>query len=187
MGEQLELAQLGEPSAGAWLVVQNARTQVERAVAAKRALQLVKIPEADRPVPRFFLDLPWSVDNDEVIESILERMIVADDLYAATGEADVRKADKLVATHITVNDVRAMKSDVEDARWGAFLMLDVDTPTERHVPVSVGASEVCVAIWRAYCEGLIPVKGMFILLGNPTPGRNQPIGFRAFPPAPEVR
>jgi hypothetical protein len=175
-----EVVKIGEPSAGGWVALAAARTQVDRLAAVKRALQLVKIPEADLPIPRLMLDLPWSLDNDAVIDSILERLIMDEDLVHATNESEVLKAEDLLSFRVKINDVRAVKSDVSDARWGAYLMLDVDTPTGKHLPVSIGAAEVVVTVWRAYCEGRFPVTGMFVKLGNPTPGRNQPIGFRVF-------
>lgn len=172
---------LGLPDEGGYLAIVKAANGVERAIAVKRANELVKIPESDKAVPRFTLDLPWQTDSDAIIDSIVEQILGAESIEDATAEGGVINSQDMIGTHITLNDVRAMKSNVADARWGVYFLLDVDTPTAKSVAVATGAPEAMAAIWWCYVNGRFPVRGMFTELGNPTPGRNQPIGFRVFP------
>lgn len=166
------------PTDSAFAVFQQAATALDHHAAGEYAMELVKLPDMEQPIPRFFLDLPWSDDSDAVVHQILVNLAGAEDITAATSDAKLRKIEDICGRPVTVFDVRVRETDVPDAKWGAYLSLAVSVDNGPQEAISSGHAQVAVTLWRCYCEGRFPVSGVFRKLGSPTKGRNQPIGFQ---------
>ncbi len=155
-----------------------AQTPADKVVAGRFAMELLPIPGMINPVPRLFADFQWS-DDEEIIDQIVLGLLTADNLAEATQEKEKLPGPSDVAyVAVTVHDVRAKRSDVEDAKWGAYLMIDVELPSGERIQVSGGGPQLVATFWRCQVEGLFPVQGEFVKLGNEKVGRNQPDGFR---------
>lgn len=165
------------PGDGAWATLQKAQTQAERYAAGQYATEAIPVPEFDAPVPRFFFDLPWADDDEATVDTILANLAGAEDLEAATAGNELRKLDAIIGEPVEVFDIRARKSEVDEAKWGAYLTLALSVDGGPQEVISSGHGQVCVTMWRCFMEDRLPVRGVFKKLGTPTKGRNQPIGF----------
>lgn len=163
---------------GAYAALVAATDPVARYDAGTYAMELLPVPGFRFPVPRFFFDLPWAEDNDETVAQILVNLASAPDIEEATAKTELRKIEDICNQAVTVVDLRAAESDVEDARWGAFLQLAVRLEDGSMETFSSGHQQVCVTLWRCYCEGRLPVSGVFRKLGKAKTGRSQPVGFQ---------
>jgi hypothetical protein len=162
-------------------VLARATTPAAKRAAAKYALSEVQPESFKHPIPVLFLDFPWPSGDDDVVEDILLGLIESDDIAQASQGSEVLKADDLVGQTVTLLSVRARRSDLDDARWGAYLLLRAQLESGEVVPVATGAAQVIVTLWRMHVDGALPVTGQFVKLGQPVKGRNQPIGFRIEP------
>lgn len=163
---------------GAYAALVKAENATERYEAGQYAMELTDVPGFTHPVPRFFFDLPWADDDETTVESILVNLAAADDIEKATSQEKLRKLDDIIGQPVTILDIRAQQSDLEDAKWGAYIMLALSVDGGAQEAISTGHGQVCVTLWRCFCEGRLPVSGVFKKLGTPTKGRNQPIGFQ---------
>lgn len=161
----------------AWAMVKDANNATERFTAGQYAVEPIPVPEFDRPVPRFFFDLPWGDDDDATVAGILAQLASADDIDTATHPTELRKASELVGEPVTVLGMVARKSGVEDAAWGAYLACTVSVDGGEPEMLPIGSPQICVTLWRRWCEGRFPVSGQIVALGSKKPGRNQPLGF----------
>lgn len=167
----------------AWAAIQSAKTEQERYEAAQLALSSARFTRTGKEIPALALDLPWA-DDSSAVENILTQLILAPDIAEATGEqAELRKVRDILNQGVMVFDIRVRESDVEgDGSWGVYVSLEVSVGGAAREIVNTGARQVIVTMWRLYCEGALPVQGAFIELGNPTPGRSRPVGFRVETP-----
>lgn len=161
----------------AWAVVQAATTAVEKYDAGRFALTTARVTKSGKDIPAFMLDLPWAGDDTETVDNILIELIGAENIEEATGERELRKPKDIANRAVTVFDIKMRESDLEDARWGAYASLAVSVDGGPQEVINTGSSQVLITLWRCWCEGRFPVSGTFRLLGTPTKGRNQPVGF----------
>lgn len=169
---------IAKQEGGAYAALVKATNATERFEAGQYAMETIDLPGINAPIPRFFFDLPWADDDETTVDSILVNLAAAEDIEAATGQDKLRKLDEIVGQPVTVFDIRAQKSEVDDAKWGAYLVLALSVDNGPQEAISTGHGQVCVTLWRCFCEGRLPVSGVFKKLGTPTKGRNQPIGFK---------
>lgn len=162
----------------AFVRLQQAKTDVERYEAGQYAMQLLEVPGLERPIPRFMLDMPWDRDNDDTVEAILLNLATSADIEEATGERKLRKPEDVIGKAVVLLDVKMRRSDVQDAKWGAYAVLSLSVDGQPPEVMTSGHAQVLVTLWRCWCEGRFPVAGVFKLLGTPTKGRNQPVGFQ---------
>lgn len=167
----------------AWAAIQAAKTEQERYDAAQFALTAARFTRTGQEIPALALDLPWA-DDSSAVENILTQLILTDDIEAATGEqAELRKVKDVIGQAVVVHDLRVRESDVEgEGSWGVYLSLELSVLGQAREIINTGARQVIVTMWRLYCEGKLPVAGAFVELGNPTPGRSRPVGFRVETP-----
>jgi hypothetical protein len=165
------------PEGGAFAQLMNAQTPMERFQAGQWAVEAVKVPGFKAPVPRFMFDLPWAQSNEETVTQILANLAAADDIEKATADKELRSPEEIAGQPVTVLDVVCRPSDVDDAKWGAYMSLMCTVAGAPPEVINTGAGQVAVTMWRCYCQGLLPVTGTFKLLGTPTKGRSQPVGF----------
>lgn len=159
-----------------WNAVQAATDHQARISASRDALSLVTLPDLTKPVPKFFVDLPWAEDREAAQDEILARIIAADSLDSATHDDALVKLEDVVGKTIIIHGATARPGTIDDG-WGAYLSLDVTVAEDlEHKVINTSSKEVCVITWRAHCEGKFPLMAHVILKGNPTPGRNQPVG-----------
>ena len=159
-----------------WDEVRAATTHADRVAASRKALEMVTLPDLSKPVPMFMVDLPWAQDREAAQEEILARIIAADSLEAGLADENLVKLDEVVGHNIVIHSVVARPGTVDEG-WGAYCSLDVTIDgKEDHKVVNTSSKEVCVVVWRAFVERRLPLTCHVILKGNPTPGRNQPVG-----------
>ena len=163
----------------AWGAIQLAQDKNARYEAAQAALAPHHMTRGGKEVPNLAVDLPWA-DDQSAVTNILTSLILADDITEVTGEqAELTKLGQIIDLPVQVFDLRARESDIEgDGSWGLYLSLDLSVRGGPREIVNTGARQVIVTFWRLFCEGKLPVQGVFVKLGNAQPGRNQPIGFR---------
>lgn len=165
-------------SESAYEVLKAATDGASRYAAGQYAMELVAVENVDIPVPRFFLDLPWAESDDGAFDSILTQLAASDDIAEATHQKELRKLEDLCNVPAVILGAVARVSDVPDSRWGAYLSLTVSFDGGEPEVISTGNGEVCVTVWRLYCEGRLPMSGMFVKRGEARKGRKQPIGFQ---------
>ena len=160
-----------------WTMVQAAGSYQEKVAAGRKALDLVTLPDLARPVPLFFVDMPWA-STEGAQEDIVARMLAAPTLEEGTSSPDkLAPLGDYVGKVLTIHDAVARPGTLEDA-WGAYLSLDITVQgSEAHTVVNTSSLEVCAAVWRAIMESRLPLTGQVVLKGAPVKGRNQPIGF----------
>ena len=169
--------EITRPEGSAYELLKAAKTDAERFEAGQYAVTKIEVPGFDLPVPRFFFDLPWVPEGDEVFESMLATMAAADDIDAASAERELVSAEDLVGKPVRVLGGMAQRSDLEEGSQGAYLWLTVSVEGGPPQLVLTGAAEVCVLFWRKYCAGQVPFDGRFITRGQGKKGRKPPIGF----------
>lgn len=169
--------EIARPAGSAFDMFRAATTERERWEAGQFAVKPIPVPGFKYPVPPMFFDLPWNDDNDEIVEGILTGLAAAEDLVEATQDREMPDAADYVGRNVTVLGVAARVSDIEDARWGAYLTLTISVDNGAPEIVTTGAGEVCVLMWRLYCESKLPAAGRFVLRGAKKEGRKQPVGF----------
>jgi len=162
---------------GAFDVLKAATTDLERYEAGQYAIELVPLVHGSGEIPRFFYDLPWANDDADVVSGILAQLASAPDIAKATQAKELRKVNDLVDQPVTVLGLAVRTSDVEDAAWSGYLSLTVSVDGGAPEVINTGAAQVCVTMWRLWCEGRLPASGRFTKLGAPQKGRNQPLGF----------
>jgi hypothetical protein len=159
-----------------WDLVAHAADRQARMEASREALSLITLPDLARPVPKLFVDLPWA-NREDAQADILARIIAADTLEQALGGDDeLPDMDTYVGKQLVIWAVVARPGTIEEG-WGAYISLDItvgDDPA--HQVVNTSSAEVTVDVWRAYCEGRLPLACTPMLKGRPTAGRDQPIG-----------
>lgn len=159
-----------------WDQVTAATEHKARIAASRRALEMVTLPDLTKPVPMFFVDLPWVENREAAQDEILARIIAAESLEAASTDDALLKLEEVVGKTITIHGVVARAGTIDDG-WGAYASLDVTVGAdETHRVINTSSKEVCVVTWRAHCENRFPLTALVILKGNPTPGRDQPVG-----------
>jgi hypothetical protein len=163
---------------GAWATLCRCSTPAGRFAAGQFAITPVPVPGFLSPVPPMFFDLPWADDNEATVAGILAGLAAADDIAAATESTDLVDPADLVGSRIEVLGISARKSALTDATWGAYLALTCSVDGGPPQVVNTGAGEVCVVMWRCWCEGVMPVTGTFVLRGSAREGRSQPLGFQ---------
>ena len=165
-----------------WDAVKTAATRAERIKASREAVALVTLPNLANPVPAFFLDLPWQATEQAQMD-IIARAIGADTLEEAMApQEELPDFSTYVGKTVTILEAVARRGTIAEA-WGAYLSLQLLVAGEDEVQVAnTSSAEVCALVWRAYCEGKLPLTALVILKGNPVPGRNQPIGLVAETP-----
>lgn len=163
----------------AWAAVQAATDENGRYEAAQAALETARFTRSGKEIPFLVMDLPWA-DDGQAVGNILTNLILSADIAEATqGAAELTKVKDIIDLPVTVHAVTCRESDVEgDGSWGVYLSLDVSVRGGPREIVNTGARQVIVTMWRLYCEDAFPVIGQFVKLGNPAPGRSQPVGFR---------
>ena len=171
-------SEVARPEGSAFELFKSAATDRERFEAGKFATTAVAVPGFAKPVPPLFFDLPWNDDTDEVRLGILAQIAGASDIEKATQAKELRRAGDIIGQPVEVLGVAARVSDVEDADWGAYVVLTCSVDGGDPEAIPVGAPEVCVVMWRVYCEGKLPVRGTFVRRGREKAGRDQPIGFQ---------
>lgn len=169
-------SEVARPEGSAFDLWKAATNDRQRWEAGQYAVTPVPVPGFKYPVPPMFFDLPWNDDNDEIVAGILTGLAAAEDLEAATQNREPRDLGELAGRAIEILGVAARTSDVEDAKWGAYLMLTVTIDGGPPEVVTTGAGEVCVLCWRLFCEGKLPAKGVVTLRGAKREGRKQPVG-----------
>lgn len=162
---------------GAYEVLKAAATPEQRFEAGKYATELVPLVGGAGEVPRFFYDLPWADDDADVVSGILAQLAGAADIAEATKAKELRKAKDILGEPVTVLGLAVRTSDVEDAAWSGYLSLTVSVDGGPPEVINTGAAQVCVTMWRLWCEGRFPASGRFTELGAPQKGRNRPLGF----------
>lgn len=167
---------IDKPAGSAIELIRGASTLAERQAAGRAALGLVQLPTASVPVPRFLGDLPWSDDNDQVIEQIIVNLITAEDIETASEGNTPLKADDVLGQWVTLHDLRVRESDVEDADWRAYMSLDVELGDGRRLVLNCGAKQVMATLWRVYVDGMLPILAKFVSLGESTKARKAPLG-----------
>lgn len=163
---------------GAWAAISTAADPAERFKLAKWAVEPTEVPGFKYPVPPFFFDLPWGDDDDATVTSILASIAASEDITDATQGSELRDPYDLIGEPVTILGAVARASDVQDARWGAYLSLTVSVAGGEPEVVNTGAGQVCVTVWRLWCEGKLPCTGEFMKMGAEQKGRKQPLGFR---------
>lgn len=171
-------SEVAVPQGSAFDLLKAADTPKARQEAGRYAVEAVPVPDFKYPVPRFFFDLPWA-DDENGFDDILAQLAAAEDIEAATERKELRKIDEVIGRPVVVLGALARRSEVEaDAKWGAYLSLTVSVDGAEPEVLNSGHGEVCVTVWRLYCEGRLPAAGMFVKRGEPKVGRKQPIGFQ---------
>lgn len=170
-----EIAQTND---GAWATLAAASSELERYQAGQFAITPLPVPGFLAPVPPLFFDLPWADDDDATVTGILAGLAAAEDIDKATEATELRDPAELCGQTVTVLGVTARKSDLPKANWGAYLSMTCSVEGGPPEVLNTGAGEVCVVMWRRWCEGRIPVTGTFIKRGSAKEGRNQPLGFQ---------
>lgn len=165
------------PADSAFAVLKAASSEVEKLQAGEYAIAEVPLVGGVGVVPRFFYDLPWADDDDKVVSGILAQLAASDDIDKATHAKELRKADDVVGLDMRVLGVAVRASDVEDAKWAAYLSLTCSIEGGDPEVINTGAAQICVTMWRRWCEARFPVSGRIVKLGAPKKGRNQPLGF----------
>lgn len=171
-------SEIARPEGSAWEMIKAANTELERFEAGQFAVRPLAVPGFRHPVPPLFFDLPWNDDDDEIVEGILANLAASEDIAAATQEKELRDPADLCGHTIRVLGVAARTSDVEDAKWGAYLSITASVDGGPPEVLNTGAGQVVVTMWRLHCEGKIPCSGTFVKYGAEKQGRNQPLGFR---------
>ena len=161
----------------AFEVLKAAATPTARLEAGEYAIAEVPLVGGVGVVPRMFYDLPWADDDDQVVSQILAQLAASEDIDQATKTKELRKADDVVDLPMVVLGLAVRASDVDDAKWGAYLSLTCSIENEAPEVINTGAAQICVTMWRRWCEGRFPVSGRIVKLGAPKKGRNQPLGF----------
>lgn len=187
MGVNTMSSEIARPEGSAFDLLKAAADPKARMEAARYAVEAIPVPDFKFPVPRMFFDLPWSGDDAESFDAILAQMAGAEDIEAATSDAELTDPYDIIGVPVTVFGVIARKSDLEDSRWGAYLALTASVDGGEPETINTGAGEVCVVMWRLYCEGRLPAHGVFDVKGEKKKGRKQPLTFRVESPlAPEA-
>jgi hypothetical protein len=166
---------------GAWQTWLAATNDVERFEAGKFATTPVPVPGFLSPVPPMFFDMPWADDNESTVGSILANLAAAEDIAAATEDRELRDPKDICGAKVVVLGLAARRSELPDASWGAYLSLTCSVDGGSPEVLNTGAGEVCVTMWRAWCQGMLPLTGTFVLRGSAKEGRNQPLGFQIEP------
>lgn len=166
------------PEGGAFATLKGATTDAERYEAGRFATTPVDVPGFTYPVPPLFFDLPWADDDDEVAAGILAQIAGAADIEKATTGAELTDPYDIIGEPVTVLGGVARRSDIPDAKIGAYLSLTVSVDGGDPEVINTGAGEVYVVFWRMWCEGRVPFRGSFTLKGTPKKGRKQPLGFK---------
>lgn len=162
----------------------RASTPEERRQWARMALELVDVDWAPRPVPRAFLDLPRSDDDDEdVAWEIAARVLASSTPYDA-GAAGKLKLSELTGQKIVVHDLRVQPvsaADIEDdpdRRVGAYLVLAVSKPGDTDQVVAFTSSPRVVApLMYAYAAGELPIEGTVTEIAKGKGKRSAPLAF----------
>lgn len=166
------------PEGSAFEMLKAADNPKARFDAGQYAVGTIEVPGIAVPVPRFFFDLPWAESDDQAFDAILAQLAAAENIEEATERKELRKIEDFIGEPVEILGAVARESDVADAKWGAYLSLTVRVGGGEPEVVSTGNGEVCVTVWRLYCEGKLPARGIFVKRGEPKKGRNQPIGFQ---------
>lgn len=165
------------PQGSAFDMFKAADTELARYEAGQFAVNPIPVPGFKYPVPPLFFDLPWNDDDDEIQAGILAQLASAADIDAATAAKELTDPYDILGKPVTILGVSARMSDVEDAKWGAYMVLTCSVDNGAPEAITTGAGEVCVLVWRRFCEGRMPIGGSFVLRGSPKTGRKQPLGF----------
>lgn len=152
-------------------------TRGERFRAYGPALESVTDPRCDRPIPRFFLELPWADDNDEVSDRIILQMLASDDPYAVQTDTGTTSGKSLIGRRIVAHDLRVRPSG-KPGGWGAYLLLDctIDDDDDNHVIVTIGARQAVATLAYAWQMGDFPVTGTVMVAATTSEG-NDVLGF----------
>lgn len=170
--------EIARPEGSAYDLLKAADTPTSKYEAGRYAVEAVEVPGFVHPVPRFMFDLPWNDDDDEIVAGILANIAAADNLEAATAGQELRDPGDLCGERVRILGVAARKSDLDDAKWGAYVTLTVSVNDGPPEVLNTGAGQVAVTAWRLYCDGALPANGTFVKYGTPKPGRSQPLGFQ---------
>ena len=169
--------EIERPADSAFAVLKAANTATAKLEAGEYAIAEVPLVGGVGVVPRFFYDLPWADDDDQVVSSILAQLAASEDIDRATKAKELRKAEDVVGLDMRVLGVAVRASDVDDAKWAAYLSLTCSVEGGEPEVINTGAAQICVTMWRRWCEGRFPVSGRIVKLGAPKKGRSQPLGF----------
>ncbi len=154
------------------------RSRIE---AMRLALEPVPLPDFAFPVPPFFADLPWAASNEDgVVLDILARLGATEDI-TQINDAGLRDPMDILGQPCEILGVVARKTDLDDAKWGAYVSITLSVDGADPEVINTGAGEVCVVMWRLYCDGQLPMRGRFDVKGEKIKGRAQPITFRCEP------
>jgi hypothetical protein len=165
------------PKGSALAAVTKAKTPADRAKAQALAGNYLTSPNFPEPVPAFFLDLPYSDDNDAVTDQIALAMLVAEYPDAVSTEGGSVAFRDLVGETVTVWDVRAKAGGI-GAGWKAYLLLDVTVgDSELHQVANTGAKQIVVRLARAWADGQIPLKGTVTEIATAGSTGNKPLAF----------
>jgi hypothetical protein len=172
---EVEELRAGSP----WFQVQSATTPALRQEAARRALDQWGVSAAGNPIPALAIDLPRAGDNEGSVDDILTNLITAESIETASTSTTLRHAADLVGVAVEVRRIAWRESDIAGEGWGMYVLLEVaHVDTGLSETISTGAKQVIVTLWRCWCEGLFPVRGSFVALGQKRAGRDQPVGFQ---------
>lgn len=170
-------SEVQRPQGSAFDMWKAATNEVERYEAGQFAVTPVPVPGFAFPVPPMFFDLPWNDDDDEIQAGILAQLAGAENIDEATAQKELTDPYDIIGTPVKILGVSARKSDVKDAKWGAYLILTCSVDGGAPEAITTGAGEVCVLVWRRFCEGRLPISGHFVKRGSEKQGRKQPLGF----------
>lgn len=162
----------------AWLAVQSADTPEAKFQAAQDAISEWRTAATGNPIPYLFSDLPLAEDTSGAVDSILTNLILSEDIEAATDVEADRKVEGICDLPVVVSRIAWRESDVAGEGWGAYVLLEVAVNGKPPEVYSTSAKQVVTVLWRCWCEGRFPVRGIFRQLGTKKVGRDQPIGFQ---------
>lgn len=163
---------------GAWASIVAATDAGEKHRLARWAVTPVEVPGFEKPVPPFFFDLPWSEGNEGMIDSILADIVTAEDISTVADKRETRKLPDIVNQPVEVLGVMAATGDLEDARWGAYLVATISVEGGDPELFFVSAAQPTVTLWRLAMEGKLPAHGLFVEVAAAKKGQNAPLGFR---------
>ena len=169
--------EVARPEGSAFELLKAAGNATERFAAGQYAITPVPVPGFTHPVPPLFFDMPWNDDDDEIVSGILANLAAAEDIVEATSAKELRDPTDVLGQRVQILGVAARKSDVEDAKWGAYMSLTVSVEGNPPEVMNTGAGQVAVTVWRLFCEGRLPATGKFVEYGAAKQGRNRPLGF----------
>lgn len=163
------------PVGSAVELLRGASSLDERMAAGRAIMELVELPQAKVPVPRFLGDLPWQTDNGDVVDQIILNLMVSEDIERASEGSTPLKASDVLNQWLVIHDLRVNNSDVEDSVWRAYYSIDVELEDGRRLVLNTGARQVMATLWRVYVDGMLPCWGKFTEIGESKTGRSAPL------------